>query len=50
MPSWDDISGDKITELRSMGDRLSHPDHPVQKNCDRLESVAVMRAIEGKGL
>ncbi|NJR40013.1 MAG: hypothetical protein HC781_15820 [Leptolyngbyaceae cyanobacterium CSU_1_4] len=50
LPSWDDISGDKITELRSMGDRLSHPDHPVQKNCDRLESVAVVRAIEGKGL
>jgi hypothetical protein len=44
----DQISGDKMVYLRSVFDRLSEGDHPVQLNCDRLRELDVVRLIEGK--
>jgi hypothetical protein len=38
-----------VDELRSIYATLSHADHPLRQNCDRLATLEVVRLIEGKG-
>jgi adenine-specific DNA-methyltransferase len=38
-----------VDELRSIYATLSHADHPLRQNCDRLAALEIVRLIEGKG-
>jgi hypothetical protein len=42
--------GNRFSEksLRSIYAKLSHADHPLRRNCDRVATLEVVRLIEGK--
>ena len=44
----DNISGDKLTKLRTIFQRLYDKNHPVRKNLYLLDSIEAIRVIEGK--
>ncbi len=39
---------DQVESLRSLSDRLSHPDHPLQRNLLKLQNLDIIKLIEGK--
>ena len=48
LPSIEEITGDKMSALRTIFERLYERKHPVRKNLFFLGSLEVIRAIEGK--
>ncbi len=48
LPDLNTIQGDKIKALKEIVRRLSHKDHPLYKNLFFLDSVPVIRTIQGK--
>ena len=49
LPNLDDIPGNELEAIRAICDRLSAPDHPIQQNLLTLDTLPVIRLIEGKG-
>ncbi len=39
---------ENLESLRSLFDRLSHPDHPLQRNLIQLQNLDLIKLIEGK--
>ena len=48
LPSIEEITGDKMSALRTIFERLYERKHPVRKNLFFLNSLEIIRAIEGK--
>ena len=48
LPVIENIKGNKLNELRSVFERLHAPDHPLRENLYFLETIPVVRLIEGK--
>ena len=48
LPSIEEIPGDKMSVLRAIFERLFDKKHPVRKNLFFLDSLEIIRTIEGK--
>jgi adenine-specific DNA-methyltransferase len=48
LPALDDIKGDKLEALRTIFHRLYAQDHPIRQNLFALDTLPVIRLIEGK--
>lgn len=49
LPALDDIQDNKLEALRAIFQRLYAQDHPIRRNLFLLDTVPVIRIIEGKG-
>jgi hypothetical protein len=48
LPPLDQLNGDKVAELKTIFERLFDRDHPIRKNIYFLDSIPVVRIVEGK--
>ncbi|PSB18683.1 restriction endonuclease subunit M [Phormidesmis priestleyi ULC007] len=48
LPTLNDIKGDKLEALRAIFQRLYAQDHPIRQNLIALDTLPVIRTIEGK--
>lgn len=48
LPALDDIQGNKLEALRSIFQRLYATDHPIRQNLFALDTLPIVRLIEGK--
>ncbi len=48
LPSIEDMADDKMPALRDIFERLFDKEHPVRKNLFFLDSLEIIRIIEGK--
>ena len=48
LPALNDIQGNKIEALRAIFQRLYAQDHPIRRNLFLLDTIPVIRIIEGK--
>jgi hypothetical protein len=48
LPNLDDIPGNKLEAIRTVFDRLHAPDPPIRQNLFTLDTLPVIRLIEGK--
>ena len=48
LPSIEEITGDKMSALRTIFERLYERKHPVRKNLFFFNSLEIIRIIEGK--
>ena len=48
LPTLEEISGDKLSELQNTRARLSQPDHRLQQNISALDHLESVRIIAGK--
>ena len=48
LPALDDIKGDKLEALHSIFQRLYAQNHPIRQNLFALDTLPVIRLIEGK--
>jgi adenine-specific DNA-methyltransferase len=48
LPNLNDIPDHKLEAIRAVCDRLHTPNHPIQKNLLAIDTLPVIRLIEGK--